>query len=161
VVANGDTSHTDALVSGYDGVESSDVGMVVNDGVITGSGAKSQAAGVAIDTGVVDNGSLADEAALIRGANGVSVQTSGTVSNYGTIKGSTYGGVVFRGTGSLSNGSSSDTTALIRGVLRGRRRGDGGQFRHHRREHRQGRLRRIDRPRRLSPQRDGRSGLRQ
>jgi len=117
VVANGDTSHTDALVSGYDGVESSDVGMVVNDGVITGSGAKSQAAGVAIDTGVVDNGSLADEAALIRGANGVSVQTSGTVSNYGTIKGSTYGGVVFRGTGSLSNGSSSDTTALIRGYF--------------------------------------------
>jgi hypothetical protein len=89
VVANGDTGHTDALVTGYDGVQfgGAGTGSLSNAGTIEGTGA---AGGYGLELGVGDsanNGSDVSKTALIEGWTGAFVPGSSTLTNYGTIEG--------------------------------------------------------------------------
>lgn len=89
---------------------------VFNDGLITGTGAFGM--GVRLQYGgLVVNGSPGNTNAAISGGgiNGIEIDNvTGSVANYGTIRGAVDGIAVYHG-GNVTNGSATDTAAYIFG----------------------------------------------
>jgi len=102
----------------YSGVVLRDGGAVANTGTIMGDAGYFGV--VVFGAGMVTNGSNAVASALIEG--GVYLETSGKVSNFGTIEGNGVTGVYLK-TGSITNGGARDSAALIDGYYVGVRVG--------------------------------------
>jgi hypothetical protein len=122
LVVNGSAADQTALIEGYAGVAvGSAAGTVENFGVVKGEGGSSEGYGVAVYFGgVVTNGGIGDDSAVIEGNEGVSALfASAAVTNYGTIKSSsaTTGlhGIFLGEGGAVTNGSTSDLSAYVRG----------------------------------------------
>jgi len=118
-VTNGSVKDTTALIAGVGGILGNHAAeMVKNFGTISGTASSGYGVDL-IGGGALTNGSATDTGALISGNGGVKLAATGTVVNFGTIKGSGgpgggYGAVLEAGA-NLTNGSSSDTKALIGG----------------------------------------------
>jgi hypothetical protein len=121
-VTNGSSTDTTAFVQGYIGVAvDANAGTVDNFGtIVAGQGPATVGSflpGVFLDAGgAVTNGSSTDTTASIFGVAGVygSGAAAGTVTNFGSIGGSTFGVVLLSG-GKITNGSTSDIGARIVG----------------------------------------------
>jgi len=122
------TNEGAALISGYSAV-SGDNGIVTNFSTIVGTGTASF--GVALGGGGgypisrVINGAVGSTSELISGgAYGISLESGGTVTNYGTVQavgsvtGSVFGGIHLAG-GTVINGASSSTAASVLGYAHG------------------------------------------
>lgn len=119
-VINGSASITNALISGYNGVDINSVTTVTNFGTIHGapSGGHVTAGVYLFSGGTVTNGTAADTAALISGYDGIFVGGVVTLVNNGVIKGvaSAAGAAgVSLSSGTVMNGSSTNAAAMISG----------------------------------------------
>ena len=119
-VINGSAAITNALISGYNGVDIHPVTTVTNFGTIHGAPSGGQVtAGVNLFSGgTVTNGTATDTAALISGYDGVLVGGVVTLVNNGIIKGvaSAAGAAgVSLASGTVTNGSSTNAAAVISG----------------------------------------------
>jgi hypothetical protein len=117
VVINGATNATTASVTGFNGIEAlggSTHFTIINYGTVKGAAASGGAAGIGITRGTIINGPSGAIGAYVRGNIGAYIQT-GSVLNYGTIKGGVFGGFL-RGTVAVFNGASGSTGALITGT---------------------------------------------
>ncbi len=111
-VRNGSASDTQAQIGGGLVGVYARYGVVRNFATITAD-PQNGVAGVISYDGRVVNGSAADTAALIDGANGVNIYGAfGTLKNFGTVAGYSTG-VYLLAAGSVINGSASDTQATI------------------------------------------------
>jgi hypothetical protein len=115
-LVNGTGLDTGAVIEGYTGFYSkSAVTTITNFALIRGEGAKGFGVDLAAGGSVV-NGSGADTSALIEGASGIDIATAaGTVTNFGSIRGTSGNGVRLEMGGSLANGGGADRSALIEG----------------------------------------------
>jgi hypothetical protein len=115
-VTNGSSGATAALIEGGEsGVWIlAGAGTVANFGTIEGSGTALGDYGVLVGSGGVTNGSAGSTAALIEGATGIILGAAGTVTNYGTVEGtSTIGwGVVLHNGGSVTNLGTIEGTGI-------------------------------------------------
>jgi hypothetical protein len=108
-VANGAANDRAALIQGYGGVFVNGAGGVSNFGAIEADGG-SGGAGVYLNNGAsLTNGTGVDRAALISGYLGVKAVGSGTVTNYGTIAGTSGVAVQF--------GDSANTLVVEAGAV--------------------------------------------
>ena len=130
VVTNGSANDTTALIRGSSfgvdiGGSAGPLGTVANFGTIESGFGFQDAAGVSVGryapstTGSVINGSASDAKALIYGYDGVDIGGAGTVTNFGTIRGTGVAGgsgiyLAARGS-SVTNGGASQTGAIIEG----------------------------------------------
>jgi hypothetical protein len=131
-LTNGSATSLGAYISGYTGVSAQgSTSSVVNFGTIasTGGGSFEGEPGVYLDGGALQNGAgaskyhglpiAADTTALIEGYDGVEVTAGGSVTNLGTILGTSgvdgFYGALFTDGGRLTNGSTSDHAALVNG----------------------------------------------
>ncbi|HXV01269.1 MAG TPA: hypothetical protein VG166_12305 [Caulobacteraceae bacterium] len=120
-VTNGSATDTAAVIEGYFGVAGTAGPITVNNfGTIRstyGSIGVGPFVGLfAIQGGRVTNGGTADTGALIAGDDGVYATTAAfTVTNFGTVRGSTDG-VDLKVGGAVTNGAANDTAALIEGT---------------------------------------------
>jgi hypothetical protein len=123
-VVNGSAADTVALITGGTGtvgtgifINSSTV-SVSNFGIVNGAGTGINFGtnGSVASAGTVVNGSAADTSALIVGSfNGIFANNSITVSNFATIKATTFTCIFLGQGGSVTNGSAADTIAAIAG----------------------------------------------
>lgn len=122
-VTNGSAADVTALIEGYMAIRTNDLNAatkVTNFGIIKGTDV--YGVGILVGKGsTVTNGTTSDTTAQITGYYaGVRLYGGGTVTNFGTIRGSSghhagVHGVDVKGDGRISNGSASDTMARLIG----------------------------------------------
>ena len=106
-VANGSFSDPNALIQGYSGLFVQG-GTAINLGVISSVGAYEH--GVDLEAGAaITNGAAGQTGGLIEGYVGVYVFGTGSVTNFGTIKGATGGAVVFTSPDDVLNVEAGST----------------------------------------------------
>ena len=118
-IINGGGSGLSALVEGYRGVVAfGGVATVKNFGTIQATGGFSTFGVRLVTGGVVTNGSLNNNTAMIEGYSGLNLSGTAAATNFGTISGRgdfAGAGAYVNGDDSLTNGAAGHATALIEG----------------------------------------------
>jgi hypothetical protein len=100
-LTNGSLTNAAALIEGYGGIQLNGVSTAVNFGTISATGAAKAAGFYLGGGGSLTNGAVGHQNALIEGFYGGAVNGVGTITNFGTIKGTSGKDILFKSAGDV------------------------------------------------------------